>query len=112
VERTSVLAHLVDLSTNEHPERDAEVISRELELYSKELAAKPRIVVGSKIDSAIEGNSEKLREWASKHGYDYHEISAVVGEGVRDLIRKMARFVREHAAAQERENVEAASSRG
>ncbi len=96
VERCSVLVHLVDLSSNETPDRDAEVIARELEAYSPALAGKPRIVCGSKLDSAIEGNSEKLRAYAEKHGYDYHEISAVVGEGVRDLVRTLARFVREH----------------
>ncbi|HEX6179456.1 MAG TPA: GTPase ObgE, partial [Thermoanaerobaculia bacterium] len=35
VERCSVLVHLVDLSSSEQPEHDAEVIARELELYSK-----------------------------------------------------------------------------
>ncbi|PYQ31154.1 MAG: GTPase ObgE [Acidobacteria bacterium] len=99
VERCSVLVHLVDLSANEHPDEDAEVIARELALYSQTLAAKPRIVCGSKLDSAIEGNSEKLRAYAAKHGYDYHEISAVVGDGVRELVRKLARFVREHTRA-------------
>jgi len=96
VERCSVLVHLVDLSTNEQPDADAEVVARELELYSQTLARKPRIVCGSKLDSAIEGNSEKLRAYAKKHDYDYHEISAVVGDGVRELVRKLARFVREH----------------
>jgi GTP-binding protein len=99
VERCSVLVHLVDLSTDETPDRDAEVIARELEAYSPALAGKPRIVCGSKLDSAIEGNSEKLRAYAAKHGYDYHEISAVVGEGVRDLVRAVARFVREYREA-------------
>jgi len=99
VERCSVLVHLVDLSTNEHPDEDAEVIAREFALYSQTLAAKPRIVCGSKLDSAIEGNSEKLRAHAAKHGYDYHEISAVVGDGVRELVRTLARFVREHTRA-------------
>jgi len=97
VERCSVLVHLVDLSTNEHPDADAEVIARELALYSKTLAEKPRVVCGSKLDSAIEGNSAKLRAYAKKHGYDYHEISAVTGDGVRDLVRLLARFVRERA---------------
>jgi GTP-binding protein len=32
VERTSVLVHLVDLSSNDHPDKDAEVVARELEL--------------------------------------------------------------------------------
>lgn len=96
VERCSVLVHLVDLSTDDHPDRDAEVIARELEAYSDTLARKPRIVCGSKLDSAIEGNSAKLRAYAERSGYEYHEISAVVGDGVRELVRRLARFVREH----------------
>jgi GTPase len=101
VERCSVLVHLVDLSTNETPDADAEVIARELELHSDTLAKKPRIVCGSKLDSAVPENSEKLRAYAEKHGYDYHEISAVVGDGVRELVRKLARFVRDHYEARE-----------
>ncbi len=101
VERCSVLVHLVDLSANETPEQDAETIARELELYSPLLAQKPRIIVGSKLDSEVPGNSEKLREYAQKHGYPYHAISAVVGDGVRELVRMLARFVREHAAREE-----------
>jgi GTPase len=96
VERCVVLVHLVDLSLHENPDVDAEVVARELDLYSETLAGKPRIVCGSKIDSAVEGASEKLRQYAEKHGYQYHEISAVVGEGVRDLVRILARFVREN----------------
>src|SRR5438128_1157579 len=95
VERCAVLLHLVDLSANETPEQDAEVVARELELYAKTLAEKPRIVCGSKADSAIPGNSEKLRAYAAHHGYDYFEISAVIGEGVRPLIRALARVTRE-----------------
>ena len=110
VERCSVLVHLVDLSTNEHPEEDAEVVARELDLYSAILAKKPRIIIGSKVDSAIDGNSARLRGYAVKNGHQYHEISAVVGEGVRDLIRMMFRFVREHQ--QQEEAAGSAVSRG
>jgi len=99
VERCSVLVHLVDLSTNEQPDVDAEVIARELAAYSQTLAQKPRIICGSKLDSAIEGNSEKLRAYAAREGFDYHEISAVVGDGVKELVRILARFVREHRAS-------------
>jgi GTP-binding protein len=94
VERCSVLVHLVDLSTNEQPEQDAEVIERELARYSQTLASKPRLVCGSKLDSAIEGNSARLRAYAESRGFEYHEISAVVGEGVRELVRKLAAVVR------------------
>ena len=108
VERCSVLVHLVDLSANETPEQDAEVIARELELYSRTLAEKPRIVVGSKIDSEVPGNSEKLRAYAQQHGFEYHQISAVVGDGVRELVRMLARIVRTNVGR--REEVLAASS--
>ena len=101
VERCSVLVHLVDLSSNDHPEKDAEVVARELELYSEKLARKPRIVCGSKIDSAIEGNSEKLRAYAEKLGYPYHEISAVVGTAVKELVRMLADFVRQDQKREE-----------
>ncbi|HVG25475.1 MAG TPA: GTPase ObgE [Thermoanaerobaculia bacterium] len=97
VERCSVLVHLVDLSANETPDEDARVIARELELYSRTLAGKPRIVVGSKIDSEVPGNSEKLRAYAQENGFDYNQISAVVGDGVKELVRMLARFVRQHA---------------
>ena len=103
VERCSVLVHLVDLSANETPEQDAEVIARELGLYSATLAQKPRIVVGSKIDSEVPGNSEKLQGYAREHGYQYHQISAVVGDGVRELIRMLARFVRDNVRERGRE---------
>lgn len=96
VERNSVLVHLVDLSANDTPDEDAAVIARELEAYSKTLAEKPRIVVGSKLDSEVPGNSEKVRAYAEKTGYPYHAISAVVGDGVRELVRMLARIVREH----------------
>ncbi|HEX9501943.1 MAG TPA: GTPase ObgE [Thermoanaerobaculia bacterium] len=99
VERCSLLLHLVDLSASEHPDQDAEVVARELELHSKVLAEKPRLVCGSKIDSAIPGNSEKLQAYAKRHGYDYHEISAVVGDGVRELVRKLAAMVRHEQEA-------------
>jgi GTP-binding protein len=85
VERCSVLVHLVDLSANETPDVDSEL-----------LAKKPRIVCGSKLDSAVPDNSEKLRAYAAKNGYDYFEISAVTGDHVRELVRKLARFVREN----------------
>lgn len=103
VERCSVLVHLVDLSTDDHPDTDAEVVARELELHSATLASKPRIIIGSKLDSAMEGNSDKLRAYAKKHGYQYHEISAVVGEGVKELVRMLAKFVREHKDTPEAE---------
>jgi GTPase len=95
VERCTALVHLVDIATSEDPAHDAAVIARELALHSETLAQKPRLIVGSKRDSAIEGSSEKLRAYAEANGFLYHEISAVTGDGVRELVRTLARLVRE-----------------
>jgi GTPase len=95
VERCALLVHLVDLSSSEDPVADAEVVVRELDLYSSMLAVKPRLVCGSKLDSEVPGNGEKLRTWAEGKGFRYHQISAVTGEGVKDLVRVLARLVRE-----------------
>ena len=94
VERCTMLVHLVDLSTEESPATNAELIARELALYSESLAQKPRLVCGSKLDSAREGASEELRAYATRNGFPYHEISAVVGTGVQTLVRTLAREVR------------------
>ena len=107
VERCSVLLHLVDLSTGEDPVGDAKVVMRELDLYSETLAKKPRILCGSKLDSAVDGHSAALRAFGQHRGEEYYEISAVTGDGVRTLVRRLARFVRNH---QEEEETAATSS--
>src|SRR5437870_7001208 len=54
VERTRLLAHLVDVSesTGRDPVRDFEIVMEELASFSAELAGKPMIVVATKLDAA------------------------------------------------------------
>src|SRR5580658_626568 len=53
VERTRLLAHLVDVSeTGRDPAHDFEIILKELKGFSPDLAKKPMIVVATKIDAA------------------------------------------------------------
>ncbi|MGA7616284.1 MAG: GTPase ObgE [Thermoanaerobaculia bacterium] len=99
VERCAVLVHLVDLSQREDPAEDAEVIAKELGLYSAVLASKPRIIVGSKRDAAVEGAGENLRRYAEHHGFPYHEISAVTRSGIQELNRKLMALVKMQRAA-------------
>lgn len=100
VERCAVLLHLVDLSQNEKPSRDAEVVAHELERYAQTLAAKPRIICGSKLDARHEGASEDLARYAARAGHEYFEISAVTGAGTQELIRRLARAIRTQRAAE------------
>ena len=96
VERSAMLVHLVDLSTGANPSQDAAVIERELGLYSEVLATKPRLMCGSKLDSAFPGASEDLRAYAHSKGFEYFEISAVTGLNVTELVRRLGTIVKEN----------------
>ena len=53
IERTKVLIHLVDISSESgrDPVEDFDTIRRELELYNPEMLAKPQLVAANKIDA-------------------------------------------------------------
>jgi len=99
VERTSILLHLVDVSEmiKDDPVKNLETVNRELTLYSPELIAKPRAVAGTKID--IKGNGARLDRLANyckdKH-YDFFPVSAVTGEGLKELIQYLANKIEEY----------------
>jgi GTP-binding protein len=93
VERTRLLVHLIDTSdaSDADPVHSFEIISRELRAFSESLAEKPVIVVATKLDATTDrARLEALRDFCREHTFEFHVISAVTGEGVRDLIRSMA----------------------
>jgi len=96
IERTRLLAHLVDVSeaSGRDPVQDFEVVLRELESFSPELAAKPMLVVASKMDVAQDAaRVEALREMAAERGLPFLKISSVTGAGLAALKRAMAERV-------------------
>jgi GTP-binding protein len=88
VERTKVLAHVIDLSSTERdPVDDFLKISRELELYKADLMGKPQIVAASKMDAVDDPTRvERLREFCDGRGLEMFEISAVTGYGIDSFI--------------------------
>ena len=94
VERCALLFHMVDLS-GEDPVQDAKIVENEIQLYSEVLRSKPRILCGSKVDAAAEGSSAALKAYAEDEGLEYHEISAVTGEGVRRVVQRLGSLVKE-----------------
>ena len=96
IERTRLLAHLVDLSesTGRQPEEDFEIIMRELASFSEELAQKPMIVVAAKMDAAQDPERvARLRHLAEERGLPFFEISSVTGQGIEALKHAMAERV-------------------
>jgi GTPase len=93
IERTRLVAHLIDISdfNDRDPVSDFEIIQRELASFSPELAEKPMIVVATKLDAATNRDHlEELRAFAEKQGLEFHAISSATGEGIGELVRAMA----------------------
>ena len=93
VERTRLLAHLVDTSEAnvDDPIHSFEVITGELRAFSETLTEKPVIVVATKLDATTDRTHlEALRDFCVEHKLEFHAISAATGEGVKELVRAMA----------------------
>src|SRR5246500_874587 len=98
IERTRLLAHLVDVSDasgRPDPVKDFEVIMTELSSFGAGLENKPMIVIASKIDVANKTKLAKLNRYAKSHGLEFLSISAVTGEGIDKLKYAMAEKVEE-----------------
>nr|MCU0224137.1 50S ribosome-binding GTPase [Acidobacteriota bacterium] len=97
VERCRALAFLVDVSSGSlrDPAQDLAVLERELALYSPGLAARPRVVVATKLDALDEpARLESLRAAAEGRGVAFLPISAATGRGLPELIRSFAALAR------------------
>ena len=88
IERTRMLVHVVDISGVEgrDPWEDFKKINAELKEYSEKLASLPQLVALNKCD--IYGAEENLKAFKKKcrGKYKLFPITAVTGEGTRELI--------------------------
>jgi len=91
VERTRVLVHIVDMAgmDGRDPVEDYEVINKELEAFSKDLAEKKQILVANKMDlEAAAGNLERFRQTVKRRIF---AISALEGKGLEALLEEITK---------------------
>jgi len=96
IERTRLLAHLVDVSpaSGRDPVQDFTVALIELASFSDALVHKPMLVVATKMDVAHDPSRvEALRHAADERGLPFYPISSVTGLGVEELVCAMAERV-------------------
>jgi len=92
IERTRVLIHLVDVSdiSGRDPVADLDVVNAELRAFGAGLEDKPQIVAASKIDALGDrARLAALRGRCESAGVPFRAVSAVSGEGIRDLLEEV-----------------------
>ncbi|MDE6435670.1 MAG: GTPase ObgE [Lachnospiraceae bacterium] len=92
IERTKVLLHVVDGASVEgrDPINDIHAIMEELEKYNIEITDRPMVIAANKMDAMNETERETvldlLKEEFGSQGIEVFAISAVTGEGVKELL--------------------------
>lgn len=100
VERTRIIAHLLDLThlTSDGEEANLEglfdAINHELREFSEDVAARPQVVVLTKADAVSSPERvEHYKDIFAKRGYEVAVISSVTGAGIPDLVEVLAKRV-------------------
>jgi GTP-binding protein len=100
VERTKIIAHLLDLTqlnedgTEANLEELFDCINHELRSFSEEVAAREQIVVLTKADAVSSPERvEQYRKRFTDLGFEVAVISSVAGHGIEELIERLARRV-------------------
>ena len=90
IERTRVIAHIIDMSAFEgrDPYDDYVIINKELENFDKKLLDKPQIVIANKMD--LPNFKENLEEFKKKVNCEVFSISAETGEGLDKVLIALA----------------------
>lgn len=82
VQRTRVIAHIIDMSAQEgrDPIEDYEIINKELEDFDPKLIKKPQVIIANKMD--IDGAIENLKRFKEKYNLPVYETSAITNKGL------------------------------
>ena len=90
IERTKLLVHVVDAAGSEgrDPVEDVKAINRELTAYESAIGTKKQILAANKCDLIPEGSDalERIRAYCEELGTEVFPISAVTGQGVKELL--------------------------
>lgn len=97
IERTRLLLHVIDVSGIEgrNPVEDFDIINEELKQYSEKLAKRKQIIVANKIDSMQDETLYKeLEKMAKERNIEIFKISAVTGEGIKELLTRVTEVLK------------------
>ena len=94
VERTKIIAHVIDMSASEgrDPYDDYQVIRKELKEFSPKLLNKEEIIIANKMD--LPQSKENLEAFKKKVNKEVYEISALNNQNLDTLINALSELVK------------------
>lgn len=98
IERTKVIAHVVDIGGGEgrDPYNDYLLIKNELENYNPEINERPKVIIANKIDEFnAEENLETFINQVKDDNVSVFPVSAELSIGVDEVIQNIGKIVRE-----------------
>jgi GTP-binding protein len=95
IERTAIIVHILDImpTDSSDPVDNYHGIRKELAQYSEALAGKEEVVVVNKID--LDPDGARLEDLRDRLMREVVPISAVTGQGIRDLVELLWRRIQE-----------------
>lgn len=90
IERTRVIAHVIDMGSTEgrNPYEDYLIINKELENFNPKILEKPQIIIANKMD--MPDSMKNLEEFKKKVNLDIYPVKAITNEGLDDVIEALA----------------------
>ena len=93
IERTKVIAHVIDMSGSEmrDPYEDYLLINKELEAFNKKLIEKPMIIIANKMD--LPEAKDNLEEFKKKVDCEIYEVSGATNTGLQKVVDRLADLI-------------------
>lgn len=101
IERTKVIIHMVDAASTEgrNPVDDIEKINAELFSYNERMSELPQVIAANKLDVLYgedqDAAVQRIRDAFEDKGIQVFPISAVTGQGVRELLYHVKEMLNE-----------------
>lgn len=95
IERTKVIAHVIDMAGSEgrNPYEDYLLINKELEAFNEKLMKKPMIIIANKMD--LPEAKDNLEEFKKKVNLKVFEVSAATNTGLQAVVDCLASMLEE-----------------
>ena len=93
IERTRVIAHVIDMGATEgrDPYEDYLIINNELKQFNPNILDKPQIIIANKMD--MPSSLSNLEKFKNEVNVDIYPVEAINGNGLKEVVLALAKML-------------------